>query len=72
METAKSSAHIVDKLATMIGIAVKNPVNPLHLHYVFESLCVLIRQVSNIYVYLFIDFRRIGFLKEIILIYSEK
>ncbi|CAG9533563.1 unnamed protein product [Cercopithifilaria johnstoni] len=45
METAKSSAHIVDKLATMIGVAVKNPVNPLHLHFVFESLCVLIRQV---------------------------
>ncbi|VDO30255.1 unnamed protein product [Onchocerca flexuosa] len=45
IETAKSSAHIVDKLATMIGVAVKNPVNPLHLHYVFESLCVLIRQV---------------------------
>ncbi|KAL3998143.1 Cse1 family protein [Acanthocheilonema viteae] len=44
-ETAKSSAHIVDKLATMIGVAVKNPVNPLHLHFVFESLCVLIRQV---------------------------
>lgn len=44
-ETAKSSAHIVDKLATMIGVAVKNPVNPLHLHFVFESLCVLIKQV---------------------------
>ncbi|VDN03504.1 unnamed protein product [Thelazia callipaeda] len=44
-ETAKSSAHIVDKLATMIGVAVKNPVDPLHLHYIFESLCVLIRQV---------------------------
>uniref|UniRef100_A0A915PJA9 Exportin-2 n=1 Tax=Setaria digitata TaxID=48799 RepID=A0A915PJA9_9BILA len=47
-ETAKSSAHIVDKLATMIGVAVKNPVDPLHIHYVFESLCVLIRQVYGV------------------------
>lgn len=38
----------------MIGVAVKNPVNPLHLHFVFESLCVLIRQVSSLYVYLFV------------------
>ncbi|VDN18647.1 unnamed protein product [Gongylonema pulchrum] len=48
VETAKSSGQIVDKLATMIAVAVKNPVDPVHLHYVFESLCVLIKQVYTI------------------------
>ncbi|MFH4976641.1 hypothetical protein AB6A40_003350 [Gnathostoma spinigerum] len=43
-ETAKSSGEIVNKLAVMIASAVKNPVDSLHLHLLFESLCILIKQ----------------------------
>uniref|UniRef100_F1KQX7 Exportin-2 n=1 Tax=Ascaris suum TaxID=6253 RepID=F1KQX7_ASCSU len=47
-ETAKSSGELVNKLAVMIASAVKNPVDPLHIHFVFESLCILIRQVYTV------------------------
>ncbi|VDM43721.1 unnamed protein product [Toxocara canis] len=47
-ETAKSSSEIVNKLAAMIASAVKNPVDPLHIHFVFESLCIFIRQVYTV------------------------
>ncbi|VDK60393.1 unnamed protein product [Anisakis simplex] len=46
--TVQSCGEIVNKLATMIASAVKNPVDPLHIHFVFESLCILIRQVYTV------------------------
>uniref|UniRef100_A0A0N5AQY9 Exportin-2 n=1 Tax=Syphacia muris TaxID=451379 RepID=A0A0N5AQY9_9BILA len=47
VETAKKSGEIVNKLAIMIGAAVKNPVDSLHLHFMFESLCIIIRQAYS-------------------------
>jgi hypothetical protein len=43
---ASFSAHLyVNKLSQMIADAIRIPKNPLLVHFVFESLCVLIRKV---------------------------
>uniref|UniRef100_A0A0N4UFI5 Importin-11 n=1 Tax=Dracunculus medinensis TaxID=318479 RepID=A0A0N4UFI5_DRAME len=49
-ESAKHSNEIIDRMTNMIATAVKTPVDPLHIHYVFESLCILIRRA-----YLIVD-----------------
>jgi hypothetical protein len=46
---ARSSAHLyVNKMAQMIGEAVRVPKNPLLVHFIFESICVLIRKVRGL------------------------
>lgn len=48
---ARSSAHVyVGKLSQMIADAIRVPKNPLLVHFVFESLCVLIKKVNTKYI----------------------
>lgn len=46
-EMAQQNAHIyVSKLSQMIVDAIRVPKNPLLVHFIFESLCVLIKKVK--------------------------
>lgn len=42
-----NAPQYVIKLSQMVAEAIRVPKNPLFLHYVFESLCVLIRKVGD-------------------------
>jgi len=47
---SRSSAHIyLGKLSQIVADAIRVPKNPVLVHFLFESICVIIRKVKNFF-----------------------
>ncbi|GMT25507.1 hypothetical protein PFISCL1PPCAC_16804, partial [Pristionchus fissidentatus] len=45
--TARSAGEIATRLAGMVDAAVKNPADPCHTHFLFETICLLVKKTSG-------------------------
>ncbi|GMS97107.1 hypothetical protein PENTCL1PPCAC_19282, partial [Pristionchus entomophagus] len=45
--TARSAGEIATRLAAMVEAAVKTPADPSHTHFLFETICLLVKKTSG-------------------------
>ncbi|CAJ0936880.1 unnamed protein product, partial [Mesorhabditis belari] len=45
--TASAGGQIAARLVTMVETAIKNQANPVHTHFLFETMCILIKKASS-------------------------
>ncbi|KAF8375434.1 xpo-2 [Pristionchus pacificus] len=45
--TARQAGEIATRLAAMVDAAVKNPADPSHTHFLFETICLLVKKTSG-------------------------
>lgn len=45
--TAKAAGQIASRLVTMVEAVTKNPADPVHTHFLFETMCLLIKKTSG-------------------------
>ncbi|KJH49250.1 Importin-beta protein [Dictyocaulus viviparus] len=47
-ETARHGSQIASKLSSLVAAATKNPADAVHTHFLFETMCVLIKKTESL------------------------
>ncbi|ETN75871.1 Cse1 [Necator americanus] len=47
-ETARHGHQIASKLSSLVAAAIKNPADAVHTHFLFETMCVLIKKTETL------------------------